>query len=100
MGTGLRPDTAAAARLRRAGAGAFFRAPGAFPATVRRAQHAGVRAEYPGTDFPLAALAGDPSAAQAAGGDEPEESAAPQARGVFAGRTGRRPLPDRAGRTR
>ena len=35
---------AAAARLRRAGAGALLGAPRALPAAVRRAQHAGVRA--------------------------------------------------------
>ena len=36
---------AAAARLRRAGAGAFLGAPGALPAALRRAQHPGLRAD-------------------------------------------------------
>ncbi len=34
-------------------------APGALPAAVRRAQHAGLRADHPGTDLPHAAPPGD-----------------------------------------
>jgi 2-oxoglutarate dehydrogenase E1 component len=58
-------DHAVAARLRRAGAGALVRTPGALPAAVRRAQHGrSAYFDHPGTDYyHAAAPPGDPSAA-------------------------------------
>ena len=44
VGPPLRTHAVPAARLRRPGPGAFLRAPRALPATLRREQHAGVRA--------------------------------------------------------
>jgi 2-oxoglutarate dehydrogenase E1 component len=62
----VRPDNAAAARLRGAGTGAQLGATGAFHAAVRRAQHPGLRAIDAGAGLPHAAPPGDPSPAQTA----------------------------------
>src|SRR5512144_1146854 len=67
MGAALRGGAAVAARVRGAGPGPLLGAGGALPATVRRAQHDGRRAEHPGQLLPLAALAdavGAPPAAR------------------------------------
>ncbi len=57
VGPPVRAHAVPAARLRRAGAGAFVRAPRALPAALRREQHAGVRAFDAGADVPHAAPA-------------------------------------------
>ena len=92
VGPAVRPDAVPAARLRRAGPGAFLGAPRALPAAVRREQHAGVRAVDAGADVPHAAPADAALVAQAADRDDAEEPAAPRAVGVVAGGTDRRPL--------
>ena len=79
VGAALRPDHAAAARLRRRRPGTFLGAPGALPATQRRAQHAGVRADHPVPGVSHAAPPGDPAAAQTAGRADAEEPAPAQA---------------------
>ena len=86
VGPPVRPDAAPAARLRRSGPGAFFGAPRALPAAVRRAQHAGVRAVDAGADVPPAAPADAAPVPQAADRHDAQESAAPQAGGVLAER--------------
>jgi 2-oxoglutarate dehydrogenase E1 component len=58
------------------------RAPGALPAAVRRAQHAGVRAHHPGPGVPHAAPPGAAPHAPAAGGDDAQVVAAPPAGGI------------------
>ena len=84
VGPPVRPDAVPAARLRRAGAGAFLGAPRALPAAVRREQHAGVRAVDAGADVPHAAPADAARASQAADRHDAEEPAAPRAVGVGA----------------
>ena len=79
-----RPGAAAAARLRGPGPGALQRAARALPAAVRRGQHAGLQPDDAGAVLPRAAPADAPHLPQAAGRDEPEEPAAPQAGGVAA----------------
>ena len=64
-----------------------FGAAGAFPAAVRRLQHADVRAVDAGADVPRAAAADDAPVPQAAHHHEPEEHAAPQGVGVDAWRS-------------
>jgi 2-oxoglutarate dehydrogenase E1 component len=91
----VRPDHAAAARLRGAGPGAQLGATGAFHAAVRRAQHPGLRADDAGAGLPHAAAPGDPSAAQTARRDVAEEPAAPQGSRVDARRPCERALPQR-----
>ncbi len=73
---------AAAARLRRAGAGALVGAPRALPAALRRAQHPGRGAVQPGADLPPAAPADAAQLPQAAGGDDAEVAAAQTRGGV------------------
>ena len=55
MGPAERPGAAAAARLRRAGAGAFERAHRALPHALRREQHAGGQLHHAGAVLPPAA---------------------------------------------
>src|SRR5690606_40611687 len=90
VGTAVRLDAVPASRLRGAGAGAFVRAPGALPAALRRAQHAGVRAVDAGANVSSAASADAASAAQASDRADAEEPAAASpvrlvARGSVAG---------------
>ena len=68
----------------KARAGALLRAPRAFPAAVRRAQHAGVRAVDARADVPHAAAADEAGVPQAAHRHDAEEPAASQAVGVAA----------------
>ena len=100
MGPLLRARDAAAARLRRPGAGAFLGAPRALPAVVRRREHAGVLPHHPRADVPHAAPADDPRLPQAAGSDEPEEPAPAQALGVGPRGFHRRRVPGRDRRDR
>ena len=84
VGTGV----PAAARLRRAGAGAFLGAAGALPADVRRGQHAGRQLHDAGQLLPHPAPAVEAQHPQAADPDDAEVAAAPQAGGVAARRDG------------
>ena len=91
VGPAQRPGDAAAARLRRPGAGAFQRAHRALPDAVRREQHAGVQLHHAGAIFPPAAppdvrRARPPRHAQAAGHLHAQEPAAPSARRLHAAR--------------
>ena len=95
MGTAERPGDAAAARLRRPGAGALERAHRAVPDAVRREQYAGLQLHHAGAVFPPAAAPDvrrtrPPRHAQAAGHLHAEEPAAPSAGGLD-GRTSSRP---------
>ncbi len=87
VGAHLRSDAAPAARLRRAGARALVGAAGALSAVVRRAQHAGLRADDAGADLPPVAPADGARLPQAAHRHEPEEPAAAQGCGVGAHRS-------------
>ena len=82
------PRLPAAARLRRAGAGAFLGAARALPADVRRGQHAGRELHDAGELLPHPAPAAEARHPQAADPDDAEVAAAPQARGVAARRDG------------
>ena len=84
VGADLRPGHAAAARVRRPGTRAFVGAPRALPATVRAAQHAGMRPDDAGAGVPHAAAADAPQIPEAADRDEPEEPAPAQGSGVLA----------------
>ena len=74
--------------------------PERYPAAVRGAQHAGVRADDAGADLPPAAPADGAQLPQAADRDEPEEPAAAQGGRVVAGGARRRHIPDRDRRGR
>ena len=84
------PRLPAAARLRRAGAGAFLGAARALPADVRRRQHAGLQLHDAGELLPRPAPPAEARFPQAADPDDAEVAAAPQARGVAARRDGDR----------
>ena len=84
----VRPRLPVAARLRRAGAGAFLGQARAFSADVRRGQHAGRELHHAGQLLPHPAPAAPARHPQAADPDDAEEPAAPQARGVAARRDG------------
>ena len=84
------PRLPAAARLRRAGAGAFLGPARALPANVRRGQYAGGELHDAGELFPHPAPPAQTRLPQAADPDDAEIAAAPQARGVAARRDGRR----------
>src|SRR5580693_9567754 len=84
VGTGL----SIAARLRRAGAGAFLGAARALPADVRRGQYAGRQLHDAGELLSHPAPAAQPRLPQAADPDDAEVAVAPQARGVAARRDG------------
>src|ERR1700676_3826713 len=88
MGPFVRPHAVLAAWLRGSGAGAFLGAPGAFPAALRRVQHAGVRAFDSGADVSYVAPANGAAAAQAAHRHDAEELVAAPLIGVAARRTG------------
>ncbi len=93
----VRPRVPAAARLRRAGPGAFLGAARALPADVRRRQHAGRQLHDAGELLPHPAPPAQARDPQAADPDDAEVAAAPQARGVAARRDGGRHLvPPRA----
>ena len=79
------PGDAAAARPRGPGAGAFLGAAGALFAALRRAQHDGRQHHHAGQLFPRSAPAAETELPQAAGGDDAEKPAAPQAVRVAAG---------------
>ena len=81
-----RPRPAAAARLRRHGAGAFQRAARALPAAGGRRQHPSRLSDDARAVLSTAAAAGAAPLAQAAGRDDAEEPAAPSAVGVDARR--------------
>src|ERR1700728_5464537 len=83
MGTAVRPDAAAAARLRGPGPGALLRAPRALPAIMRREQHAGVRAVDARADVPFAATTDAAAVSQAPDRHDAEEPAAARAVGVL-----------------
>ena len=100
VGPLLRPDADAAARLRRAGAGALVGAPRALPAALRREQHAGAAADHAGADLPRPAPADDPPVQEAADPDDAEVPAAQQGRRLGARGACRRPLHDRDRRQR
>ncbi len=85
----VRPHAAAAARLRRAGAGAFVRAHRALPAALCRTQHVRGQSDHAGQLLPRAAPAVEAQLPQAAGDLHAEVAAAAQAGGVVAGRDGR-----------
>ncbi len=72
----VRPDAAAAPRLRRAGPGALERAARALPGALRALQPAGREPHHPGAVVPRAAAPDAPALPQAAGHHEPEEPAA------------------------
>ncbi len=84
MAAHVRPRAVAAAWLRRPGAGAFVRAARAVPAALRRRQHAGREPDDAGELLPCAEAADAAQLPQAAGGDDAEIAAPPQARGVEA----------------
>src|SRR5580700_6826615 len=84
VGALLRDRAVPAARLRGSRTRAFLGAPRALPATVRREQHAGVRALHAGADVPHAAPSDAATVSQAADRDDPEEPAASRAAGVGA----------------
>ena len=84
----VRPRLPAAARLRRAGAGAFLGAARALPADVRRRQYAGGELHHAGELLPHPAPAAEARDPQAADPDDAEVAVAPQARGVAARRDG------------
>ena len=91
VGPAERPGDAAAARLRRPGAGAFERAHRAVPHAVRREQYAGGQLHHAGAVLPPAAPPDvrrqrPPRRAQAAGDLHAQEPAAPSAGGVDAAR--------------
>src|SRR5699024_6603728 len=94
MGAHVRTGHVFAARLRRPGAGALVSPAGTFPAIVCRASYAGLRAVDASAVVPYAASADDPRPAHAAGGDDPQESAAPSAVNFHPGGSDRRQLPD------
>ena len=77
-----------AARLRRAGAGAFLGAARTLSADVRRRQYAGRQLHDAGELFPHPAPAAQARYPQAADPDDAEIAAAPQARGLAARRDG------------
>ena len=83
----VRPDAAVAARLRGPGAGALVGAAGALPAALRRAQHDGRQPHDAGELLPCAAPPAEAELPQAAGADDAEIAAAPQARGLHARRS-------------
>ena len=80
-------SSAAAARLRGAGAGAFLGPPRALPAAVRRGQHAGRELHDAGELLPHPAPADAARLPQAADPDDAEVAAAPQARACRACRS-------------
>src|SRR5690606_873301 len=100
VGSSMRPDAVLAARLRRPGARAFLGSPRAFPAAVRGAEHAGLRALDAGANVPHAAAAGEATLPQAAHRDDSEELAATQALGLFARGSRRWRVPARDRRDR
>ena len=89
VGPVVRAHAVLAARLRGSRPRALVGASRAFPAAVRRAQHAGRRAVDTGADVPLAAPADAAPLAQAARRPDAEEPAAAQAVGVDDGRISR-----------
>ena len=88
-----------AARLRRPGARALQRAPGAVPAPVRPGQHPGVQLHDPGPVLPPPAPAGHADAAQAAHRHDSQEPAAAPPRRFPDCRPGARRLPGGPGRS-
>src|SRR6185436_4663480 len=94
VGPRLRPGAVPAARLRRAGPGAFLRAARALPPALRRAQHPGLRAEQRGADLPPAAPADAAPVPQAADRDDAEIVAAQEGSGVVDRGAGQRLVPD------
>jgi 2-oxoglutarate dehydrogenase E1 component len=94
VGPHVRSHDDAAARLRRAGPGAFVGTPRAFPAAVRRLQHAGRRALDARADVPPAAPADDASVPQAADHDESRRACCATRKRVVARGTRRRSVPD------
>ncbi len=82
VGPRVGPHADAAARLRGPGPRALVGASRAFPAAVRRAQHAGLPADHAGADLPPAAQADDPAVPQAARDPDAEVVAAQQGGGV------------------
>ena len=98
VGPAERARVAAAARLRRPGAGALERAHRALPRPLRRGQHAGRLPVDAGAVLPPAALPGPRPGREAARRDHAEEPAAPPALRLDARGAGRGPL--RAGARR
>src|ERR1700744_4814530 len=79
MAAPVGPRLPAAARLRGPGTGAFFRAPRAVFAAMRRRQHAGGLSDHAGELLPCAAAATASRDPQAADPDDAEIAAPPQA---------------------
>jgi 2-oxoglutarate dehydrogenase E1 component len=92
VGAVLRSGDAAAARHGGPGRRALVGASGALPATLRRAQHPGLRADHAGTDVPSAAPSDGASLSHAADRDDAQESAAASARRLLARRADARPV--------
>ena len=95
VGPRVRPGPAPAARLRGAGARALVGAPRALPPAVRRAQHAGLRAEQRGAGVPPPAAPDAAPVPQAAGRDDAEVAAAQEGGGFIDPGARQRFLPDR-----
>jgi 2-oxoglutarate dehydrogenase E1 component len=81
----FRTHHAVAARVRRAGAGTFECALGAIPGLDGRGQHPGLLPEHACPVLSSAAAPGAADVAEAAGGDDPEEPAAPSRLCIAAG---------------
>ena len=97
MAAHVGPRHAAAARLRGPGPRTQFGAAGAVPPALRRGQHAGRQLHDPRQLLPRPAAPDAAQVPQAAGADDAEIAAAPQARGLRPRRTrARRPVPARA----
>ena len=89
-----RPRDAPSAWVRRAGARAQQRSPGALPAALRRGQSPGRQLHDPGQLFPHLAAADASRLPQAADHDDAQVAASAQARGIERGRLhGRKSLP-------
>ena len=100
MGPHVRARAVPAARLRGAGAGAFLGAPRAFPAAVRRGEHAGVCALDAGADVSCAAAADAAALQKAPYLDDAEEPAATRTVGLRAAGFHARRIRDRDRRDR
>src|SRR5687768_9047532 len=85
MGAPERVGDAAAAWIRRAGAGAFERAHGTIPRDGRRRQHPGGLSFNPRAILPCSAPTISPPMAQATGDDGPEKFVAASGRDFDAG---------------
>ena len=94
VGPRLRSRHAAAARLRRAGAGALLGPPRTLHAGVCRDEHGSLRAEQRRPGLPHAASPGAAQTAQAADRHVAQVAAAPQGRLLAARGSGQRLLPD------